>query len=84
METSWLALIINGNGGPIPSFLSGRSKDRGSNDIGAGSHLQRMFSSDFPQGNAEQPGYVLPSNHISVQAVFDPKSGPQSVPESIL
>ena len=46
---------------------------RGSNGIGTGSRLQRMFSSDFPQGNIEQARYVPPSNHISVQAVSDPK-----------
>ena len=46
---------------------------RGSNGIGTGSHLYRMFSNDFPQGNTKQPGYVPLSDRIPVQAASDLK-----------
>ena len=38
-----LFLIIRGNRGPIPSFLSGCSIGSGSNNIGIGSHLQKTI-----------------------------------------
>ena len=43
MAVLWLFLVINGNGGPILSFLSGCS-------IGSGGN-----GSDIPQGNIRQP-----------------------------
>ena len=57
---------------------------RGSNGIGIGSHLYRMFNSDFPQGNTEQPGYVPPSDCIPVQDASDlkrPTSGLRVCPD---
>ena len=32
---------------------------------------KRLFGSDIPQGNAEQPRYGTSSNHTPVQAAFD-------------
>ena len=42
MEVLWLFLVISGNGGPIPSFLSGCSIGSGDNGIGTSSHLQKV------------------------------------------
>ena len=46
---------------------------RGSSGIGIGSHLYRMFHSDFSQGNTRQSGYVPPSDRIPIQFAFDLK-----------
>ena len=66
-------MIISGNRGPTPSFLIERSMGRGNSGIRTGSHLYRMFGSDFSQGNIGQPGYVPPSNRIPIQAASDLK-----------
>ena len=66
-------MIISGNGGPTPSFLIGCSMGRGNSGIKTGSHLYRMFGSDFSQGNIGQSGYAPPSNRIPVQAASDLK-----------